>query len=130
MSAAAAERLIASHQVRQHSWVTSTIVMIDIMALELSLFLGCVTRLSLSQLFPIALHRPQYAGLAIGVLILPLVYCWVGLYPGYGMGAVERLRARVYSTFFVFAVLLTWNYIFEDRQWSRGVLLNTMVFAL
>src|SRR5581483_272653 len=46
------------------------------------------------------------------------------------MGAVQRLRTRVYATFTVFVILLTWNYVFQDRQWSRGVLLSTMLFAL
>ncbi len=130
MSAAATERIIAVPEIKQRSWATIAIVMIDVLALELALLLGCVTRLSFSTLFPISLGAPQYAGLAVGVLTLPLAYYWVGLYPGHGIGAVQRLRARAYATLFVFGILLTWNYIFEDRQWSRGVLLLTLFFAL
>ncbi len=104
--------------------------MIDVLALEAALLLGCLARLSLQKLFPIVLGTPQYTGLAIGILTLPLAYYALGLYPGYGMGAVQRLRMRSYATLFVFGVLLTWNYIFEDRQWSRGVLLLTALFAL
>ncbi len=130
MSAAAAERAVVLPEAKQRSWATLAILLIDIIALELALLLGCLTRFLLHSIFPIGLGRAQYQGLALGVLTLPLVYYWVGLYPGYGMGAVERLRARVYATFTVFVVLLTWNYVFHDRQWSRGVLLITMVFAL
>ena len=130
MSAAAAQKILAPRQVKQRSWATFAIVMIDVLALELALFLGCITRQSFATIFPITLGVQQYAGLAIGVLTLPLAYLAAGLYPGYGMGAVQRLRARFYATLFVFAVLLTWNYIFEERQWSRGVLLSTMFFAL
>jgi len=130
MSAAAAEQVIAIPEIRQRSWANVAIVMIDVLALELALFLACIARLSFGGIFPITLAAPQYAGLAVGVLTLPLAYYWAGLYPGYGIGAVQRLRARSYATLFVFAVLLTWNYLFEDRQWSRGVLLLTMIFAL
>lgn len=130
MSAAAAQSLAVQPKVKQRSWATAALVMIDILALELALSLGCLVRFVLHSVFPIGLGRAQYQGLALGVLTLPLVYYWVGLYPGYGMGAAERLRARVYATFAVFAVLLTWNYAFQDRQWSRGVLLLTMLFAL
>lgn len=130
MSAAAAQQIVVAREVKQRSWATFAIVMIDVLALELALFLGCITRQGLATLFPITLGAPQYAGLAIGVLTLPLAYFAAGLYPGYGMGAVQRLRGRVYATLCVFAVLLTWNYIFEERQWSRGVLVSTMFFAL
>ncbi len=130
MSGAATQQILVSREVEQRSWATFAIVMIDVLALELALFLGCVTRQSFAAFFPIALGAPQYAGLALGVLTLPLAYLAAGLYPGYGVGAVQRLRARVYATLFVFAVLLTWNYIFQERQWSRGVLLSTMFFAL
>jgi len=130
MSAAAVEQVHVLPEIKQRSWATAAIVLIDIIALELSLLLGCQLRLLFHNIFPIHLHSAQFAGLAIGILSLPLFYFWVGLYPGHGMGSVERLRARVYATFMVFAVLLMWNYVFHDRQWSRGVLLVTMLFAL
>jgi Undecaprenyl-phosphate galactose phosphotransferase WbaP len=130
MGAITAERVISSSTTRQRSLAVVLIVLMDLLALEVALFLGCLVRLSLSVFFPIALGPPQYAGLAIGILMLPIAYYCVGLYPGYGMSSLERLRARSYATLFVFTVLLTWNYIFEERQWSRGVLLSTAVFAL
>ena len=130
MSAAAAEPLIVLPEVKQRSWAIAAIILIDVMALELALLLGCVCRYFLRSVFPIGLEGPQYSGLAIGVLTLPLAFCWVGLYPGYGMSAVQRIRARVYATLSVFLVLLTWNYAMNSHQWSRGVLIFTMFFAL
>jgi Undecaprenyl-phosphate galactose phosphotransferase WbaP len=130
MSAAAAEQILVLPEVKQRSWATAAIVLIDIAALELALLLGCMVRYYLHSIFPIALARAQYQGLALGVLTLPFAYHWMGLYPGYGMGAVQRIRGRVYATFSVFVVLLTWNYAFQGHQWSRGVLLLTMLFAL
>jgi Undecaprenyl-phosphate galactose phosphotransferase WbaP len=130
MSAAAAEQILVLPEVKQRSWATAAIVFIDVVALELALLLGCIVRYYLHSIFPISLSRAQYQGLALGVLTLPLAYYWMGLYPGYGMGAVQRIRGRVYATFSIFIVLLTWNYAFQDHQWSRGVLLLTMFFAL
>ncbi|MBV9612249.1 MAG: exopolysaccharide biosynthesis polyprenyl glycosylphosphotransferase [Acidobacteriaceae bacterium] len=130
MSAATAERVSVIPEVKQRFWATGAIVLIDVLALELALFLACLVRIGFGAFFPITLGVPQYAGLAIGVLILPFAYFCAGLYPGYGAGDVQRLRIRTYATLFVFGVLLSWNYIFEDRQWSRGVMLLTLIFAL
>lgn len=130
MSASAAEQIVAVPQFKKRSWATASLVLVDVFALELSLFLGCIARLILHSIFPIALNRPQYQGLALGVLVLPLAYAWIGLYPGYGMGAVERLRGRVYATFTIFLMLLIWNYTLYEGQWSRGVLILTTLFAL
>ena len=130
MSAAVAPQKIVVPEIRRRSWATMALVAIDILALELSLLLGCLVRLFLHSVFPIALQAPQYQGLALGVLTLPLAYYWVGLYPGYGVGAVQRIRSRVYATAFIFVMLLIWNNTIYRGQWSRGVLMLTMFFAL
>lgn len=131
MSAAApAGQIVAVPEVKRQLWATAAIVLIDVLALECSLLLGCLVRYFLNPLFPISLHSEQYQGLVLGVLTLPLAYFLVGLYPGYGVGAVQRIRGRVLATFFMFFLLLVWNYSFQGHQWSRGVLLLTMCFAL
>jgi Undecaprenyl-phosphate galactose phosphotransferase WbaP len=115
---------------RARSWASWAFVLTDVLALELALLMGCLLRLALSVWFPLALGPAQYRGLAIGVLTIPLVYALTGLYPGYGLGALERFRGRIYATFLVFAVLIGWDYLVLERQWSRGVLLGTLSFAL
>ena len=130
MSAATAQPGITVANIKRRSWATASLVFVDVLALEFSLLLGCLVRLFLHSIFPIALNAPQYQGLALGVLTLPLAYGWVGLYPGYGMSAVQRIRSRVYATATIFVVLLLWNYTLYDGQWSRGVLILTMFFAL
>ena len=130
MSATTAHHGILVPEIKKRTWATTSLVLIDILALEFSLLLGCLARFFLHSLFPIALNAPQYQGLALGVLTLPLAYGWVGLYPGYGMSAVQRIRGRVYATATIFIVLLMWNYMLYDGQWSRGVLILTMCFAL
>ena len=114
----------------RNSYLSLWIVLIDVIALELALALGCLSRLLLRPLFPIQLQTSQYVGLAFGVLLIPLAYCWVGLYPAYGIGAVQRLRCRVHATFMVFIMLVAWNQIFQGRQWSLGILIATTVYAL
>ncbi len=130
MGVANAQPTVTIPEIKRRTWATASLILIDIFALEFSLFLGCLVRLFLHSLFPIALNAPQYQGLALGVLTLPLAYGWVGLYPGYGMSAVQRIRGRVYATATIFVVLLMWNYTLYDGQWSRGVLILTMFFAL
>ena len=130
MSVAAAPQMAVRPESRRRSWAVVAIILTDLFALELSLLLGCIVRYILRAIFPIGLSAPQYQGVAVGVLVLPVAYYWVGLYPGYGMSAVQRIRARVYATFVVFVVLFTWNYAFQEREWSRGVVLLTMIFAL
>ncbi len=115
---------------RARSWAPWMFVLTDVLALELALLVGCLSRLALSVWFPLDLGPEQYLGLAIGVLTIPLVYALTGLYPGYGLGALERFRGRIYATFLVFAVLIGWDYVIQERQWSRGVLLGTLGFAL
>ncbi|PYT11839.1 MAG: exopolysaccharide biosynthesis polyprenyl glycosylphosphotransferase, partial [Acidobacteria bacterium] len=54
----------------------------------------------------------------------------MGLYPGYLLGPVERLRRRMLATLSVFGGLVAWDNIVARGVLSRGVLLATFVFAL
>lgn len=109
---------------------TISMIAADVLTLQVALLLGCLTRLVAYPFFPIGLGPKQFAGPAAGLLLLPLAYYWAGLYPGYGMGAVHRLRARVWATALIFGALFLWNYLVIDHAWSRGVILSTMIFAL
>jgi Undecaprenyl-phosphate galactose phosphotransferase WbaP len=131
MNAAVAQPAFRVPSIKSSSgWTTFCVVLVDAFALEIALYCGCLSRLALHSFFSAAIGRQQYEGLSLGILTLPLAYYWAGLYPAYGMGGVQRLRKRVYTTLLVFTVLLTWNYIYQNGEWSRGVLLCTMVFAL
>jgi Undecaprenyl-phosphate galactose phosphotransferase WbaP len=130
MSTTAVGRLLHLNEQTRRPLAALSLLAVDVLTLELALVLGCLTRLLAYPLFPVGLGLKQFAGPAVGILLLPMVYYWAGLYPGFGLGAVLRLRARVWATALIFFGLLLWNYLFEDQEWSRGVLLATMVFAL
>src|SRR5204862_5270055 len=84
----------------------------------------------LSSWFIADIGVEQYLGVAVGVLLLPVINYQLGLYPGYMLGPVERLRRRTLATLAVFGVLVAWDNIVARGVFSRGVLLATFGFAL
>src|SRR5260370_9220932 len=103
-------------------------VLVDVVTLELSLLMGVLVRRFL-PFYPVEITPSQYKGVAFGLLMIPLAYFLVGLYPGYGKSEVQRLRDRVYATALAFMLLIGWDYIVQEREWPRGILLATLVFA-
>lgn len=102
----------------------------DILALELSFALGLAVRQLLGALFTAEIGLEQYLAVAAGVLLLPVINYQLGLYPGYLLGPVERLRRRVLATLGVFGALIAWDSLVARGVLSRGVLLATFAFAL
>src|SRR5664279_1919326 len=54
----------------------------------------------------------------------------MGLYPGYGLGPVERLRRRVMATTVTFTALIAWDNLVLKAEWSRSIELFTFAFAV
>ncbi len=104
--------------------------LVDVAVVETALLLGYLARYFLSSWWPIDLTANVYAGLIVGVLVIPVSCYLVGLHPGYGLGSVERLRRRLTVTIFVFGVLFSWDYVAQAGEWSRGVMLATFAVAL
>ena len=102
----------------------------DAIALEVCVFLGTVSRVALAPIWPIAISTNQYLDIALGVLILPVAFQFMGMYPGYGVCAVLRLRQRIMSTLLLFGVLIAWNYLEQRADLSRGVLVASLLYAL
>ncbi len=130
---AVAERalLLSSNRIaRIRSCGMLYMLLVDVVAVQIALFLGSLLRIALHSVFSATIAGPQYLALSLGILTLPLAYYSMGLYSGYGVGPIQRLRSRVYATLLVFAVLLAWNHVFENGRWSRGILLTTMIFTL
>jgi Undecaprenyl-phosphate galactose phosphotransferase WbaP len=129
MSTAARPRL-AAVSTPTFSWTPWAIFIADILALETAFALGMIARRLLSSIFTATIGPGQYLGIAAGILMMPAVYYQVGLYPGYLLGPVERLRRRTLATLAVFGGLVAWDNLVARGVFSRGVLVATLLFAL
>lgn len=109
---------------------TPLVVLADVVALQVCLALGLALRHLLAPWFTAGIGPDQFLGVAAGILLLPLVNYQIGLYPGYMLGPVERLRRRTLATLAVFGGLVAWDNIVARGVFSRGVLLATLLFAL
>lgn len=99
----------------------------DVTALLISFAVGYTTWAYL------ILHQP----LSVYVTLLPLIslfpvsYATAGLYPGFGLGAVESLRRLSYSTSMSFLVLAAASFAFKaDPLYSRVTFGLTWILAL
>jgi Undecaprenyl-phosphate galactose phosphotransferase WbaP len=126
----AARPSLAAVQTPSIAWTPWAIFLADVLALEIAFALGFFTRRLLSSIFTASIGPEQYLGIAAGMLLMPAVYYQVGLYPGYLLGPVERLRRRTLATLAVFGGLVAWDNLVERGVLSRGVLLCTLLFAL
>lgn len=115
---------------KEQFWVGGAKGLVDIVALQVSLYLGWYLRTILTSWVPLDMSQQDYAKLSVGLLILPVGFWMLRLYPGYGLTAVERLRRRQRTTFIFFMAFITWNFLTHESGRSRGVLLFTLVVAL
>ena len=111
-------------------WVIPALVLADVLALEVSLLLAHLARQALRFLFPAEVPLEGLVPLALALLLFPLGYALAGLYAGYGLSAVERMRRKVQVTFLLYLALIAWNWLFSPEDWSRSVLLMAMGFSL
>ena len=129
--AATSERgKVAYIDFKERSWVPGFTFLVDVAAVETALLFGTLARYALFPWWPINFPTSTYVDLAVGVLVIPISFVFVGLCPGYGLGVVERLRRRVTVTVVVFGVLIVWDNIVLHGEWSRGVMLGAFAFAL
>ncbi len=129
MSTAAQPRLAVRSAPPSH-WASWAIFGADVVALETAFLLGYAIRLLLASWFTAEIRIDQFLGVAAGILLLPAINYQIGLYPGYLLGPVERLRRRTLATLAVFGGLVAWDSIVARGVLSRGVLLATFLFAL
>lgn len=126
-------RAVSAHPTRQwHEWPFVGVVLwlACVLALELSLGLAVLSRMTLDHWKPISLDASHYDLFAIGLLALPLCYPLFGLFPGYGLNPVERTRRYVLITALAFLSILAWMYLLGEVGKSRGVLLLMPLFAI
>jgi len=126
----AARPALAIQSVPAARWAPWAILCADVLAIEIAFLLGLGLRRLVAPWFPNGVGPDQYMGVAAGILLLPMVHYQLGLYPGYMLGPVERLRRRMLATLAVFGGLVAWDYLVSRGVFSRGVLLATLLFVL
>src|SRR5579863_3678470 len=129
MSTAARPRL-APITISPTAWAPWAVCAADVLALEVAFLLGQGVRRFLGNWLTAGIGPTQYLGIAAALLLLPLIHYQIGLYPGYLLGPVEKLRRRTLATLAVFGGLVAWDLIVARGVVSRGVLLSTLLFAL
>ena len=115
---------------REYYWVKWIKIGIDILALQMALYLGFLSREIVAPWFPIKVSSSEYRTLFLGMLLVPVCYWLVRLYPGYGLTGVERLRRRVRATFVFLALFISWDFLVNNTDRSRVILLFSFVYAL
>lgn len=115
---------------RRRGWYTLVLVVGDLVALEVALLLAYFLRETLSFLFPARIPLEALRSVSLAFLLFPLGYALAGLYPGYGLPGVERMRRHIQVTFLLFLALIAWEWLFVREGWSRGVLLLAMGLAV
>lgn len=74
---------------------------------------------------------PPYANLFPLITLFPLIYMLMGLYPGFGLGAVETIRRLCRGTTLGFLIAAAANFPFKlDYSYSRGTFLIAWITAL
>lgn len=115
---------------RERKWVMWAKMGVDILALQISLYLGYHFRHLFDAWWPVQISTQHYHDLLLGMLLVPFGYWLVRLYPGYGLTEVERLRRRVRATVVFLMLFICWDFLANHAERSRGVLLSAFVFAL
>lgn len=118
------------HIFYERYWVRWAAFSVDIISLQLCLYLAWHIRSFLNNWWYLETTSQTYWDLAFGMLLIPVGYWLVKLYPGYGLTSVERLRRRARSTFVFFMALITWDFMLLHSGRSRGILLLAFCFAL
>lgn len=115
---------------RERRWVMLSMMGVDILALQLSLYLGYLCRSLLDIWWPAQISTSDYQSLILGMLLVPSGYWLMRLYPGYGLTQVERLRRRVRTSFVFLMLFISWDFLVNHSGRSRGILLFTFFFVL
>jgi Undecaprenyl-phosphate galactose phosphotransferase WbaP len=113
-----------------HLLVAGTLMAADIAATQLALLCAVWTRTLQRAPWPFEIPASMKFEIAVGLLLLPIAGALLGLYPGYRMTGVEKLRRRMISLGIVFAALVMWDRIVQGGDWSRGLLIFVFVYLV
>lgn len=102
----------------------------DTVLLQVMTLAATYVRLHLLPMGQTELSSGNIIGIHYAVMIIPIGFALAGLYPGYGLNAVDRLKRRVYVIALGFASMAAFDYLAQNGLWSRGILLIAFAFAL
>lgn len=107
----------------------------DTLTLQLALVLGFLVRLGLLSWLPIGMGWRQYQVLSLLMMMVPLGGLMIGLYPGYGLGPVARLRRQTIVLVVLMGLFVLWqsevlNVFLPDLHLPRLAILLTMCFGM
>lgn len=115
---------------REDGTVPVVMAAADAMLMTALVLLAVIVRRELTVWYPILLHPGTILGLGGSILLIP-AGCWIaGLYPGYGLSEVDRLRGRCIVSVAVFGLMISFDYLAQGGQWSRGVLVIAAILWL
>jgi len=115
---------------RERRTVPWLMMLADVCGAQLALALGVLARHITAPWLTRSIGPQSYQGIVLGLLTLPLANWLMGLYPGYGLGPVERLRRRVIAAGVTFTALVVWDNLVLKGEWSRAIELFSFAFAL
>jgi Undecaprenyl-phosphate galactose phosphotransferase WbaP len=70
-----------------------------------------------------------YRRITPAIFLFPVAYAMYGLYPAYGLGAVEELRRLSITTFFIYLVLLASTFFFRGGEAVIRIIFLVLVFV-
>jgi Undecaprenyl-phosphate galactose phosphotransferase WbaP len=115
---------------QERHWVKWSLMLVDIVALQISLYIGYLANLPFADVQPMAINSSHYFSLVLGMAMVPVGYWLMRLYPGYGFTVVERLRRRVRATAAFLALFISWDLFSNPDAGITNVLLATLAISL
>jgi Undecaprenyl-phosphate galactose phosphotransferase WbaP len=127
-----AHRCASLRPIDFHEWRLAPCLLaaVDFAAVQTALSVARRLWTSLAAWWPALHSQALREGLRAGLLLMPVGYLLAGLYPGYGVGPVERLRRRFIAVALVFGGLFAWDNLVNRSEWSRGIMLLTFALTL
>jgi len=123
-------RVTDNNLFHERHWVKWSLLLVDIIALQISLYIGYHAHLLFTDGLHMTIASTHYFSLAFGMAMVPIGYWLMQLYPGYGFTLVERLRRRVRATTVFLALFIGWNLLSSHDVEMTNILLTTLAVSL
>ena len=102
----------------------------DLLVLQASLLMGGVVCQVVCDWLGLPAGQNRYVSLMLAMFALPCAFWCMGLYPGYGINSVERVRRRTHVLSLLFLLLILWDFLLSSGDASLGTLVSTFAVAV